>query len=267
MGKAIDESGNKYGKLTVVKRVANKGAFASFLCRCDCGGECVVTGSALRCGKTKSCGCILSPSLVGQKFGYLTVVSKAEGTKHGGTLWNCRCICGGRAIYGRWALKGGEAKTCGCSLRGELKLQKTHGKCGTPEYSVWCDMKQRCNNPNNAWYHRYGGRGISVCKPWNDSFENFFADIGERPNGKLSIDRINNNGDYEPGNCKWSTAKEQTLNREPLTHCKYLTVGPISDTISHWAKFIGCSAFALYRRLKVHPAWTDEEIIMGAQIK
>lgn len=101
---------------------------------------------------------------------------------------------------------------------------RIHGLINTSEYSAWVDMRQRCNNPNHQKYHRYGGRGIIVCERWND-FRNFFADMGPKPSSRYSLDRINNDGNYEPGNCRWATQRQQMYNKQyknqntNKTHC------------------------------------------------
>ncbi len=106
-----------------------------------------------------------------------------------------------------------------------------------PEYAVWCMMKQRCGNPRNAKYARYGGRGIRVCERWASSFEDFIADMGPRPSGEHSIDRVDNDGNYEPGNCRWATRTEQGHNR----HTSFQVRG-LSQTIEFTCAVCGCKA-------------------------
>lgn len=137
------------------------------------------------------------------------------------TMWTCRCDCGVVKDISYASLSYGSSRSCGC-LRDELaKVQPiTHGhaKRGNlhPLYKVWAAMIRRCENSNDHHYHCYGGRGIKVCGRWRNSFENFLADVGERPSKKYSLDRYpNNDGDYEPGNVRWATSSEQAYNRRP----------------------------------------------------
>ena len=129
-----------------------------------------------------------------------------------------RCDCGTEKEIMDSSVKRGNTKSCGCLLRENgrktAKLNTTHGMRYTKEYECWKSMKQRCSNPNKDGYKNYGGRGIKVCDRWLNSFENFYADMGPKPVGH-SIDRINNDGNYEPKNCKWSSNSDQAYNRRP----------------------------------------------------
>jgi len=143
--------------------------------------------------------------LTGKKFNYLTVVGRSERRKSTGALWDCRCVCGQQAVVDSLKLRAGHTKSCGCKRGGN---GKTHGMSrDSKTYRSWKEMRQRCSNPNTTQWKWYGGRGITVCKRW-EKFENFIADMGERPDGK-TLDRIDSDGNYEPSNCKWSTPKEQ----------------------------------------------------------
>lgn len=155
----------------------------------------------------------------GHVFGRWTALSRISGQRK----WLCRCECGTIRAVSTSHLRQGKSKSCGC-LDKELASAraKTHGMSKTPEYGAWRNMRDRCSNPNTSHYECYGGRGISICDRWMNSFENFFEDMGPRPSPRHSIDRIDVNGNYEPANCRWATVVQQRRNTRVNRIVSYL---------------------------------------------
>lgn len=257
-----DLTGRRFGKLTVLGNASN-GSFLStrWRCVCDCGNEIVVMGRDLRAGDKKSCGCIYrnSRSLLfpGAKFGMLTIIEKYLDDPKIGDLWYTECECGNKTIKNGKRLLSGTI-SCGCMCHAHNSHPK-HGKHGHPLYRRWSSMKTRCMNKNQPAYKNYGGRGISVCKEWVDSFEAFYEwAINNGFSENLSLDRIDVNGDYSPENCRWATPSEQSNNRRK-NHI--ITVCAESLTIAQASEKYGVRPDTILARIR--RGWSDEESVFG----
>lgn len=201
--------------------------------------------------------------LKGRRFGRLSVLEKGRTIGRPGRrklLWECVCDCGNRLSVGGTDLKSGHTRSCGCIHTEELVARsKTHGHGGergkrTRTYQIWAGMKQRCLNPANPSYKDYGGRGITLCERWI-TFEGFLADMGECPPNH-SIDRINNNKGYQPGNCRWATPTEQVRNvRSNIV----ITWRGETACLSEWAIKVGLPIHTLYMR--VRHGWPTEKAL------
>lgn len=166
--------------------------------------------------------------LTGMKLERFTVIKRLT-SKHP-IMWECECKCGNRRNLSSANLRHDKPKSCGCSTSADIRAYNLrHGQAGkykttnttTKEYNTWVGMRQRCTNKNDPCYDRYGGRGIKVCDRWKNSFEFFYKDMGASPSSKHSIDRINNDGHYEPDNCHWATPAEQNNNTSTMVRFPY----------------------------------------------
>ena len=200
--------------------------------------------------------------LSGQRFGRLVALTRTT-QKCGAlnlTAWHCKCDCGNEKIIGTNSLRQGRSTSCGCYRNERVSAaKKTHGARGMPEYIVWKGMRARCLRKQNKSYANYGGRGITICERWS-SFENFISDMGKRPAG-TSLDRIDNNGNYEPGNCRWGTRLEQARNRRNV---KPIEFGGETLFISEWAEKIGIDYSSMLERLG---KWPLERALTSKKMK
>ncbi len=179
--------------------------------------------------------------LTGQKFGRLTVIGIDDSRESRKTFWVCQCECGGITSTRSDRLVSGRVLSCGCykSEQDAIRVSKNHKhkQSGTRLYGIWQKIKARCYNQHDARYDRYGGRGIVVCDEWRNDFESFYHwAIENGYSESLTIDRIDNNGNYEPTNCRWATAKEQAKNRESNIN---ITIGKSTRTLSEWCDIFG----------------------------
>lgn len=172
--------------------------------------------------------------LTGRTFDRLTVVGRAEARPGAHTsFWVCRCRCGTVKTVSATALKQGYTRSCGCLHRERVRTCRHFNH---RLYHVWQDMKQRCSNPNSQYYHRYGGRGISVCEEWADYDAFFRWAMKSGYQSGLTIDRIDNDGNYEPSNCRWATPMENTNNR---ANTRRVTFQGQTHTLTEWAEITG----------------------------
>jgi hypothetical protein len=191
-------------------------------------------------------------NITGMKFGRLTALSPnghdvSPSRKH--ILWACICDCGKTVDVRLNALRSGVAKSCGC-IKKEGNSNRKHGMTKTPEYMTWARIKARCTNPKNQDFLDYGGRGIKMCESWLNSFENFFKDMGERPDGMRSIDRIDVNGDYCKENCRWATDYTQSRNKR---NNRNLEFNGLEMCITDWSRHLGINVSTLIQRLREWP--------------
>jgi hypothetical protein len=189
-------------------------------------------------------------NLLGMRFGRLIVTARAPRVyqKSASIRWACRCDCGNPHEAASSNLLTGNVTSCGCFARDVSSLvHRTHGMHGTSTYSIWVSMIKRCHNPKDTQYPNYGGRGITVCSAWRDSFESFYADMGTRPNG-MELDRWpNNDGNYEPGNVRWATRSQNGGNKR---NSRWVTIGGETRTLTDWARVSGVQESVIEDRIR-----------------
>ena len=198
--------------------------------------------------------------LTGQRFGRLTVICRADNyikpNGHKESAWLCRCECGKETVITRTNLK--RARSCGCSKGKYISDSKiTHGMSNSRLYRIWRNMKNRCYNPNVERYNRYGGRGIKICDEWKDDFQVFYEwSMNHGYSDKLSIDRIDTNGNYSPNNCRWITMPEQADNK---SNSRLFEFNNSAHTVSEWSEKTGISRDVIWNRIK--RGWSIDKVL------
>lgn len=230
--------GIKFGEWTVISEAKKRGYSYRWLCRCSCGTTREVLEKSLKSGKSNSCGCKRTQSIIGDSFGELVVID--EKRQNGKIVCTCKCSCGIIKDIDKNGLTYGRVISCGHIRRDNFyKVIRKHGLSKTRIINIYSLMVKRCIDPISKSYSRYGGRGITVCKDWagENGFINFYEwsqHSGYEKN--LTLDRIDNNGDYEPLNCRWATMKEQMNNMSKNHHISH---NGQTMTISEWADHLG----------------------------
>jgi hypothetical protein len=191
--------------------------------------------------------------LIGKVFGRLTVIKISDIRYHRSIQWECLCECGNIKLYTSSELISGDVVSCGCKRRENVTK---HGKKHTKEYTLWSNIKNRCYCKNNKKYDNYGGRGIVVCEEWKNNFENFYNWCKETGyDGRHSIDRIDNNGNYEPSNCRWADDYQQANNKRNNI---FITLDDITHSLQEWCKIKGLKYGTIHSRIM--RGWSDDTI-------
>lgn len=202
--------------------------------------------------------------LTGKTFGRLYVIGVDDNGKRK-TSYICQCSCGNIKSIRSDALLGGVTVSCGCKKREQDKINLTanhsHKMSGSRIYGIWLNMKDRCNNPNNARYCRYGGRGIRVCQDWEHDFQAFYDwSIANGYGENLTIDRIDNSGNYDPSNCRWTDVKTQCNNRD--SNIK-ITIGNTTKTLTQWCEIFSLEYKKIVARYHRNENQTLDELFKG----
>jgi hypothetical protein len=258
MGVPIDLTGQVFNRLTALSIDLSRSGKIYWVCQCSCGKVSTVAASKLKSGHTKSCGCLaaaatpISTDLTGRKFGRWAVVSRSEKGMPKYVYWNCRCDCGVEKAVEFSNLTLGKTQSCGCLSR---ERATSHGKAKSKTYCIWVAMLQRTTNPNCMSSKNYLDRGITVCDRWLQ-FENFLADMGEKP-PSLTLERLDNEQGYHPGNCAWASRGDQARNKRGN---RLLTAFGETKVITDWAAQFRISPGTIGRRLFKYK-WDTEKAL------
>lgn len=273
-----DFIGKEFGNVTVIENPSNS---QKFLFQCKCGRVFYDEPNRIISGHKKSCGKCnylnhpnyneksIQDEIIGNTYGLLT--AKKFVKQNNQWFVNCKCACGKEKLVLPYQLKYNKVKSCGClrvscaekgrKILQETKKYKGDGRTKNPLYGIWKQMLNRCENENAKHYDRYGGRGIKVCDEWHDfwQFVKWSDFVGGRPKG-FSIDRIDNDGNYEPSNCRWADSSTQSKNKSSNL---IITHNGITKTLSEWAIELGLSDQAMYNRY--HRGWNDTDMFLPIQ--
>lgn len=260
--KKQDLIGQRFGRLVVIEK-DHEAKRPSYLCKCDCGEMCVVRADGLKNGHTQSCGCFkrerqsesnkkdIAPGAVFSRYTVIKNTGK-KSARSGSYLYLCKCECGTEKVVSGSNLRTGRVLSCGC-LRNERQKAavQTHGGYRSRLYHIWDAMIQRSTNSNHPSYKYYGGRGITVCEEWRNSFESFRVwalDAGYDENAEkweCTLDRIDTNSGYFPSNCRWVSQKEQMNNTR---RCNVVVVNGVGKNLTQWAQELGIKRHQLYKK-------------------
>lgn len=253
--KRIDvKAGTRFGRWTVIKEVEGQAGVRQFLCACDCGTERRVHISNLRRGVSQSCGCRWVATVnAGDRFGRWSVIQEVEMVGRYVRRFRCKCDCGTETIVRMSKLRYGESQSCGCLAR---EMCTTHGLSSDRIYYVWFDMMRRCYNSSCRAYSDYGGRGISVCKQWHDvcTFYKWAMCSGYKDD--LTIEHVDNDGDYSPSNCIWIPQSQQQKNTR---RSRRITFDGRTQILADWIRETPIKKQTVMSRLRL--GWPIEKAL------
>lgn len=257
--------GNKYNHLTTIEFAEMKNSRSFYKFVCDCGNEIIHSSKEVKKGAKKSCGTCEYKfgDISGQRFGRLTALA-FNGIVNGKSTWLFGCDCGNEINTRANSVKTGNTKSCGCWEKEVLLARNIkHGLNRHPLHNIWFHIKRRCYNKNSSDFPDYGGRGIVVCDEWKNDFKSFYDwsiekgyEEAKKKNTRISIDRIDVNGNYEPSNCKWSNDVEQARNRRSNVH---ITVDGVTKLQNEWAEEYNIPYQLIASRLK--RGWKGRDLI------